>query len=128
MNDGGFIGGLVAGALLLGLGFALGKSSKKLGPRKRFHRSWSRRHMNPGWRARREGRRRRKIDREILAYLREARELMREISNGNPKAAPLIDVEFVVPSGTANETAGAEPGAPEVKEKRWPPIDIESRT
>ena len=95
-----FVGGLVAGGLLVALGVSLGKSS---GYRPRHHR---RRHrfvrgrsgFNP------QGAR---LQREMRLYLREARELIRELRT------PKIDAEFIEPPNPANASPAPEPSAPE---------------
>ena len=97
-----FIGGLIAGAALLGVGVALGKPSPRRPrhfARKRIYRgSYSR--PNPG-----------AFQREALAYIREAREMLQELRNPKtPAFEPLRpvfeDAEFV--SGTAHVEAEAQ--------------------
>ena len=83
-----FVGGLVAGGLLVALGVSLGKS---LGYR-------------PRQGARLQGAR---LQREMRLYLREARELIRELRT------PKIDAEFIEPPNPANASPAPEPSAPE---------------
>lgn len=103
---GGFLAGagalaVGAGAGALAVGFLIGKdqprSASKRSHKKRFHgrdrryRFARRRGINPGWQQR-------QIEREYLAFLREARETMRTM---NKPAAPPIDAEFVDAPKTA---------------------------
>jgi hypothetical protein len=94
-----FFGGLIAGALLVVLGFSLGKAS---GPPLRSRR---RRHHRFRTRTRfyQRRRRRRQLEREMLAYLREGR---------MPPRVPQVDAEFYIqPFGTAN-ASGTEAETP----------------
>ena len=91
MKD-GFIGvySLITGTLLLGLGLALGKSSAR-SSRHRHSRVHVRRRS--GWNPGSSGRRRRKLEYEMLAMIREQRALIADIRN--PKFAH-VDAEFIV--------------------------------
>ena len=96
-----FVGGLIAGALLVGFGVSLGKSSgRHYRRRHRFVRGRS--GINPGSR--------RRLDHEMRLYLREARELIAELRN--PKVPyPNLDAEFT--PGTANAEPTAQEPTPE---------------
>ena len=93
-----FVGGLVAGGLLVALGVSLGKS---LGYR-------------PRQGARLQGAR---LQREMRLYLREARQLIRELRTPKIDAEfippPKIDAEFIEPPNPANASPTPEPSAPE---------------
>jgi hypothetical protein len=107
-----FIGGLIAGAVILGAGVALGKPSPRRPrhfARRRIYRgSYSR--PNPG-----------AFEREALAYMREARELIQELRN--PKTptfepyVPFEGAEFVRP-GTAHVEAEAQDATRDAKKER----------
>ena len=92
-----FIDGLITGGLLVAVGVSFGKSSSGR-PRHhrvhRHHRQLRRSRYNP---------QRRELEREMRLYLREVRELIRELR------APKIDAEFIISPNPAN----AEPKSPE---------------
>jgi len=102
-----FLWGAIAGGLLVGFGVSLGKSSKRPRHFRRRHRFVrGRSGINPGSR--------RRLEREMRLYLREARELIAELRN--PKVPyPNLDAEFI--PGTPNASDGAEPSAPEATKK-----------
>ena len=92
-----FVGGLIAGGLLVALGVSLGKSS---GYRPRHHRRRHRFRGRSGFNP--QGAR---LQREMRLYLREARELIRELRT------PKIDAEFIESPNPASPAP--EPSAPE---------------
>lgn len=85
-----FIGGLIAGAALLGVGVALGKPSRPATRKHMAYRSFRRSRRNPGFEARAN-------DREIMEYLREARDWMREVRNPKATFPPFNEAGFVKP-------------------------------
>ena len=100
-----WIGGFCAGVGAVTLGVLLGKSGRKRRRGKhRFVRGRS--GFNPGWRQRR-------LERETLAYLREARITLEALNNAH---APPIDAEFIEPV-PANGADGSHTASPEAKEK-----------
>jgi hypothetical protein len=102
-------GGFWAGVGAVTLGLLIGQSGRP--QRRNRHRSHRRFHVrrrsgfNPGYR-------RRLIEREMLAFLREAREALSVMNN--PKS-PAVDAEFIVEPGTANAKDAAQELPPEAK-------------
>jgi hypothetical protein len=101
------VGGLIAGALLVGFGFSLGKTRPVVRSRRRHHRSFKvRSRFNPGYR-------RHRLEREMLAYIREGRELIRELRNPKaPSGPPQVDAEFYIQPGEARAGSGDAVGGP----------------
>lgn len=96
-----WLGGFLAGAGAVALGVLIAKPGRRKGCA-RVHRIRTR--MNPGWRQRR-------LEREMLEFLREARTTL-EVMN-NPKAAT-VDAEFAEPV-PATGAGDSQFTTPEVK-------------
>ena len=96
-----WVAGFVAGACALGVGVLIGESEPRSIRHKRRHHRFVARYngRNPGWQ-------RRRLEREMLAFIREARETLQEMNS--PKGpGPEINAEFIVPPNPAN---GRNPG------------------
>jgi hypothetical protein len=108
-----WVGGFMAGVGAVTLGILIGQSghpSRRHHHRRRQRQFYVRRRsgFNPGYR-------RRLIECEMLAFLREARETLAVMNN--PKS-PSVDAEFIVDPGTANASPKAQEPMPEAKKEK----------
>jgi hypothetical protein len=114
-----WISGLVAGVVVFGLGVLTGEDRSKRSRAFRKHRYHSRRfrrsfrNRNPWPNRERElqAARHADIERELVAYLKEVREMMQQLNRK-------FEIDAEVLPKSANASDPANPGAPEAEKKQ----------